>query len=201
VSSSASVEVASMQVVAPAHVKNSVVGAACGVMDQMASACCEANKLLAMVFQFPTSIGGADHGSVRIGAFMGSKMIKSTASDISSQSYSNCNGNNIDELEEYEIELLHAEASLDYLCNLTPHNLKLSDTLSGEAFLTKYDHHNDPVTLKKLMVCFNYWFFELMVCCNSSPSVMIMELRFFNEVELLDGARHCFLFLWLVEKV
>ncbi|GJV06843.1 L-arabinokinase-like protein isoform X2 [Tanacetum coccineum] len=140
VSSSASVEVASMQVVAPAHVENSVVGAACGVMDQMASACCEANKLLAMVFQFPMSENRSLYG----------KMIKSTASDISSQSYSNCNGNNIDELEEYEIELLHAEAFLDYLCNLTPHNLKLSDTLSGEAFLTKYDHHNDPVTLKSL---------------------------------------------------
>ncbi|GJT82478.1 hypothetical protein Tco_1056820 [Tanacetum coccineum] len=168
-----------------------VVGAACGVLDQMASACCEANKLLAMVFQFPMSENRSLYG----------KMIKSTASDISSQSYSNCNGNNIDELEEYEIELLHAEASLDYLCNLTPHNLKLSDTQSGEAFLTKYDHHNDPVTLKKLMQCFNYWFFELMVCYNSSPSVMIMELRFFNEAELLDGVRHCFLFLWLVEKV
>ncbi|GJT15337.1 hypothetical protein Tco_0874043 [Tanacetum coccineum] len=117
-----------------------VVGAACGVLDQMASACCEANKLLAMVFQFPMSENRSLYG----------KMIKSTASDISSQSYSNCNENNIDELEEYEIELLHAEASLDYLCNLTPHNLKLSDTLSCEAFLTKYDHHNDPVTLKSL---------------------------------------------------
>nr|GEZ55440.1 DNA mismatch repair protein MutS, core [Tanacetum cinerariifolium] len=48
VSSSASVEVTSMQVVAPAH----VIGVAYGVMDQMASACCEANKLLAMVFQW-----------------------------------------------------------------------------------------------------------------------------------------------------
>ncbi|GJV67392.1 hypothetical protein Tco_1482901 [Tanacetum coccineum] len=25
--------------------------------------------------------------------------------------------------------------------------------------------------------------------------------RFFNEAELLDGSKHCFLFLWLVEKV
>nr|GFA54862.1 mevalonate/galactokinase family protein [Tanacetum cinerariifolium] len=50
VSSSASVEVASMQVVAHVH-ENLVVGAACGVMDQMASACCEAKKLLAMVFK------------------------------------------------------------------------------------------------------------------------------------------------------
>ncbi|GKF12890.1 hypothetical protein Tco_0050816, partial [Tanacetum coccineum] len=78
---------------------------------------------------------------------MGGKMIKYTASDISSQSYSNGNGNNLDELEEYGIEPFHDEATLD--STLT--DLKLSDTLSGETFLTKYDHHNDPVTLKKLM--------------------------------------------------
>jgi L-arabinokinase len=33
------------------QVENRVVGAPCGVMDQMASACGEANKLLAMVCQ------------------------------------------------------------------------------------------------------------------------------------------------------
>jgi hypothetical protein len=33
------------------QVENHVVGAPCGVMDQMASACGEANKLLAMVCQ------------------------------------------------------------------------------------------------------------------------------------------------------
>ncbi|GJU64376.1 L-arabinokinase-like protein [Tanacetum coccineum] len=70
---------------------------------------------------------------------MGCKMIKYTASDSFSQSYSNDNGNNLDELEEYIIEPLHDEASLDYLCNLNPH--------IGEAFLTKYDHHNDPVIM------------------------------------------------------
>nr|GEV38683.1 L-arabinokinase-like [Tanacetum cinerariifolium] len=59
------------------------------------------------------SIGGADYGSVRIGAFMDGKMIKSIVSDISSQSYSNGIGNNLDELEEYGIEPLHDEASLD----------------------------------------------------------------------------------------
>nr|GFD17076.1 L-arabinokinase-like isoform X1 [Tanacetum cinerariifolium] len=37
-----------------------------------------------------------------------------------------------------------------YLCNLTPHRFEaiysnnLPDAMSGEAFLTKYDHHNDP---------------------------------------------------------
>ncbi|KAM3192981.1 hypothetical protein ACQJBY_069883 [Aegilops geniculata] len=66
VSSSASVEVATMSAIAAAYglnitprdlallcqkVENHVVGAPCGVMDQMASACGEANKLLAMVCQ------------------------------------------------------------------------------------------------------------------------------------------------------
>ncbi|GKB44030.1 DnaJ homolog subfamily C member 2-like protein [Tanacetum coccineum] len=63
VSSSASVEVASIYLkcyIIILQVKNSVVGAACGVMDQMASACCEANKLLAMVFQLAKVLGLVD---------------------------------------------------------------------------------------------------------------------------------------------
>ncbi|XP_028052011.1 L-arabinokinase-like [Camellia sinensis] len=66
------------------------------------------------------SIGGADYGSVRVGAFIGRKMIKSIASTMLSQSLSSANGN-IDELNEDGVELLRAEASLDYLCNLLPH--------------------------------------------------------------------------------
>jgi L-arabinokinase len=71
VSSSASVEVATMAAIAAAYglniaprdlallcqkVENHVVGAPCGVMDQMTSACGEANKLLAMVCQFCCSL-------------------------------------------------------------------------------------------------------------------------------------------------
>jgi L-arabinokinase len=66
VSSSAAVEVASMSAIAAAHglsidprdlailcqkVENHIVGAPCGVMDQMTSSCGEANKLLAMICQ------------------------------------------------------------------------------------------------------------------------------------------------------
>ncbi|GKV37775.1 hypothetical protein SLEP1_g45765 [Rubroshorea leprosula] len=190
VSSSASVEVASMSAIAAANglsisprdlallcqkVENHIVGAPCGIMDQMASACGEANKLLAMVCQpaeivglveIPShirvwgidsgirhSIGGADYGSVRIGAFMGRKMIKSIASNMSSQPLSCANGATSDELEESGIELLEAEASLDYLCNLLPHRYEalyaklLPETTSGEAFLDRYDHHGDSVTV------------------------------------------------------
>jgi L-arabinokinase len=70
---------------------------------------------------FYGSIGGADYGSVRIGAFMGRKMIKSIASSMLSQSLPSANGTNLDELEDDGVELLQAEASLDYLCNLSPH--------------------------------------------------------------------------------
>ncbi|KAE8056543.1 hypothetical protein FH972_013311 [Carpinus fangiana] len=190
VSSSASVEVASMSAIAAAlgldisprdlallcqKVENHIVGAPCGVMDQMTAACGEANKLLAMVCQpaeivglveIPShirfwgidsgirhSIGGADYGSVRIGAFMGRKMIKSIASSMLSQSLSSANGTNLDELEDDGVELLQSEASLDYLCNLSPHRYEalyakiLPESMLGEMFLEKYADHNDSVTV------------------------------------------------------
>ncbi|XP_022637961.1 L-arabinokinase isoform X1 [Vigna radiata var. radiata] len=189
VSSSASVEVASMSAIAAAHglnisprelailcqkVENHIVGAPCGVMDQMASACGEANKLLAMVCQpaeiiglvdIPShirfwgidsgirhSVGGADYGSVRIGTFMGMKMIKAKASEELSKSCA-ANGLNYDEVEQDDLELLKQEASLDYLCNLPPHRFEalyaksLPESIVGEAFLEQHENHNDPVTI------------------------------------------------------
>ncbi|KAF3968213.1 hypothetical protein CMV_007874 [Castanea mollissima] len=190
VSSSASVEVASMAAIAAARglnisprdlallcqkVENHIVGAPCGVMDQMTSACGEANKLLAMVCQpaeiiglveIPShirfwgidsgirhSIGGADYGSVRVGTYMGRKMIKSTASSILSRSLPNGDGLNLDDLEDVGVELLEDEASLDYLCNLSPHRYEalyakvLPESILGETFLEKYADHHDPVTV------------------------------------------------------
>lgn len=190
VSSSASVEVASMAAIAAARglnicprdlallcqkVENHIVGAPCGVMDQMTSACGEANKLLAMVCQpaeivglveIPShirfwgidsgirhSIGGADYGSVRVGTYMGRKMIKSTASSILSRSLPNGDGLNLEDLEDVGVELLEDEASLDYLCNLSPHRYEalyskvLPESMLGETFLEKYADHHDPVTV------------------------------------------------------
>ncbi|XP_065851057.1 L-arabinokinase-like [Euphorbia lathyris] len=190
VSSSASVEVASMSAIAAAHglnvsprdmallcqkVENHIVGAPCGVMDQMTSVCGEANKLLAMVCQpaeviglveIPThirfwgidsgirhSVGGADYGSVRIGAFMGRTMIKATASAVLSRSSPDINGSILDEFEDDGVELLRDEASLDYLCNLPPHRYEavyskiLPESILGEAFLEKYSNHGDSVTV------------------------------------------------------
>ncbi|KAF4358986.1 hypothetical protein F8388_015033 [Cannabis sativa] len=190
VSSSASIEVATMSAIAASHgltikprdlallcqkVENHIVGAPCGVMDQMTSACGEANKLLAMVCQpaeviglveipghirfwgvdsgIRHSVGGADYGSVRIGTFMGRKIIKSIASSILSRSLPDATGFNLDELGDDGIELLKAEASLDYLCNLSPHRYEavyvkmLPEFMLGETFEEKYANHNDPVTV------------------------------------------------------
>ncbi|TKY58252.1 L-arabinokinase protein [Spatholobus suberectus] len=188
VSSSASVEVASMSAIAAAHglnisprdlailcqkVENHIVGAPCGVMDQMASACGEANKLLAMICQpaeivglveIPShirvwgidsgirhSVGGADYGSVRIGTFMGMKMIKAKAVELSEKCAAN--GLNYDEVEQDDIELLKQEVFLDYLCNLSPHRFEalysktIPESIAGETFLEEYENHNDPVTV------------------------------------------------------
>lgn len=190
VSSSASVEVASMSAIAAAHglnisprdlallcqkVENHIVGAPCGVMDQMTSACGETNKLLAMICQpaevvghveipghirfwgidsgIRHSVGGADYGSVRIGTFMGRKMIKSMAAAVLSRSLPSSNGISHYELEEEGGELLEAEASLDYLCNLAPHRYEalyakmLPESMLGETFLERYADHNDSVTV------------------------------------------------------
>uniref|UniRef100_A0A0E0JVE1 GHMP kinase N-terminal domain-containing protein n=1 Tax=Oryza punctata TaxID=4537 RepID=A0A0E0JVE1_ORYPU len=194
VSSSASVEVASMSAIAAAYglnipprdlailcqkVENRIVGAPCGVMDQMTSACGEANKLLAMICQpaevkelvsIPThvrfwgldsgirhSVGGTDYGSVRVGTYMGRKMIKCAASDLLSESLPSCppiqSGNtNSDEYEEHGVDLLKSEASLEYLCNLPPHRYEavyardIPEIITGDAFLEKYGDHNDAVT-------------------------------------------------------
>ncbi|KAJ4822668.1 D-arabinose 1-dehydrogenase (NAD(P)(+)) [Turnera subulata] len=99
------------------------------------------------------SVGGADYGSVRIGAFMGRKMIKSLASAVLSRSAPGGDGFAYDELEDDSVNLLKAEASLDYLCNLPPHRYEalyskmLPKSILGEEFLEKYADHNDPVTV------------------------------------------------------
>jgi galactokinase len=116
VSSSAAIEVATMMAIAATFeielsarelailcqkVENLVVGAPCGIMDQMTSAAGTEGKLLAMVCQpaelresveipddiafwgidsgIRHSVGGGDYGSVRTGAFMGYRIIADVA--------------------------------------------------------------------------------------------------------------------------
>ena len=116
VSSSAAIEAATMETVCAAwrvpiepkmravrcqQVENLIVGAPCGVMDQMAAICGEAGSLMALLCQpaefqgsvrLPDGLGvwgidsgirhaviGADYGAVRIGAFMGYRVLAALA--------------------------------------------------------------------------------------------------------------------------
>ena len=116
VSSSAALEAATMEAVLAAwriavpprlraircqQVENLIVGAPCGVMDQMASICGEADSLMALLCQpaefqgtiaLPSELAvwgidsgirhavtGADYGGVRVGAFMGYRILADLA--------------------------------------------------------------------------------------------------------------------------
>jgi len=124
VSSSAALEVAVMQAVTEAFdieiegrdkallcqkVENLVVGAPCGVMDQMTAVFGERDRLLLMLCQpaelkrmitlprelmlwgidsgIRHSVGGADYGTVRAGAFMGTRIIVDINGDFSEDGY------------------------------------------------------------------------------------------------------------------
>ena len=142
-------------------VENQVAGAACGVMDQITSHCGKAGKLTALVCQpaeirssidIPDdvefwgidsgvrhAVSGSDYSSVRIGAFMGYRIIA-------------------------EIEALHIRMVSDgvieiedgrwhgYLANVSPEQYErafrheIPDAMNGEEFLSRYQGTTDTVT-------------------------------------------------------
>lgn len=161
VASSAAIEVAAMTAIAAAYgleleprelalacqkVENLVVGAPCGVMDQMTSVFGEAGRLLAILCQpaeiqgtapvpdelaffgidsgISHAVSGADYGSVRVGTFMGYRILQ---------------------------ELAETDWG-GYLANLTPSELehkylsRLPDTITGARFIERYGRTADPVT-------------------------------------------------------
>lgn len=165
VSSSAALEVATMSAVAAAfnieisardlallcqQVENLIVGAPCGVMDQMTSACGEAHQLLSLVCQpaellgsikLPEdlavwgldsgtqhSIGGGDYGSVRAGAFMGYRIIADMGGLGTDQKWGG------------------------YLANIEPREFEekfvrhLPEMMLGAEFLARYGDTSDTVT-------------------------------------------------------
>lgn len=68
------------------------------------------------------SVGGADYGSVRIGAFMGRRIIQCTAAK-------ECEGlkalaTAAEEVEDPEYALSQADANEQYLCNIPPHRYR-----------------------------------------------------------------------------
>lgn len=175
VSSSAAIEVAAMQALCALYgvelggrdlailcqkVENLVVGAPCGVMDQMTSACGEQDALLALVCQpaelqppvalppelavwgidssIRHAVSGADYGSVRVGAFMGYRIIA--------------------DLAGLPVRVDGDAMSIDdrrwggYLANVAPSEWEqhfrdhVPETLDGTAFLDRYGGITDMVT-------------------------------------------------------
>jgi galactokinase len=177
VSSSAALEVASMQAVAAAYevkifapelallcqkVENLIVGAPCGIMDQMTAACGETNRLLELLCQpaelkgtvpLPEElevwgidsgirhfVGGADYRTVRTAAFMGYRIIADLAG-LSAKPTGDSGHLIIEDLRWN-----------GYLANVTPEEFEreyaphIPERMSGENFLARYEGITDTVT-------------------------------------------------------
>ena len=176
VSSSAALEVAVMNAVCAAFdiqiepreiallcqkVENLIVGAACGVMDQMSTNCGVENTLISILCQpaeiqgmiaIPDSIefwgidsgvrhsvAGSDYSSVRIAAFMGYRIISGLAGlNVRKKSYS---------LVEIDDPRWHG-----YLCNLTPDEYEsqfrptIPSAITGSEFIQRYNGITDEIT-------------------------------------------------------
>jgi L-arabinokinase len=83
-----------------------------------------------MCFMPLNSVGGADYGSVRVGAFMGRRIIQSEAENLltesslqvpDSSSLNDVSDDVLKEIHEANLAVLEKEANLDYLCNIHPH--------------------------------------------------------------------------------
>lgn len=176
VSSSAALEVASMQALAALYgltldgpemamlcqrAENLVVGAPCGIMDQMTSACGEEGRLLTLLCQpaalepatslppevevwgvdsgIRHAVSGADYGSVRIGAFMGYRIIADLA------------GLAVAPLESGKVRIEDGRWQ-GYLANIPPslwesaYRDHVPVELDGATFLARYGGSTDAVT-------------------------------------------------------
>ena len=176
VSSSAALEVATMQALCAMFnislagekiaslcqkVENRIVGAACGIMDQMTSACGEKGSLLHLLCQpallspsirLPDNIeiwgidsgvrhtvSGSDYTAVRVGAFMGYRIIAERAGLTMTHSAKGY----------VEIDDRYWGG---YLANIPPSEWEtryrdfIPQELSGEAFLERYHGLTDSVT-------------------------------------------------------
>ena len=177
VSSSAALEVATMQAICTAFdialkpremaflcqkVENLVVGAACGVMDQMTAVCGDNKRLLALLCQpgelqgaiaLPDdlsvwgidsgvrhSVSGSDYSAVRVGAFMGYRMIADLA------------GLAIETSAPEGLTCVIDPKWNGYLANISVSEFKdsysdrLPDMINGADFLTEYGGTTDIVT-------------------------------------------------------
>ena len=176
VSSSAALEVAAMTAICAASgvtlaprelaqlcqaVENVVVGAPCGIMDQMTAVCGERDRLLALLCQPaeiqqqvalpPTlevwgidsgirhEVGGADYTGVRVGAFMGYRLIAAVARLP------------VREVARGRVEIVDPKWG-GYLANVAPAKWEskyrdlLPVVMDGGFFLRAFGGISDPVT-------------------------------------------------------
>jgi L-arabinokinase len=175
-SSSAAVEVAALQALANMAgfaveardlallgqtVENRVVGAPCGVMDQMTAACGRRDRLLALRCQpaelegdvavppeielwgldsgIRHSVSGSDYTGVRVGAFMGYRMVAEAAGMRARQA-----GDGVVQIDDRRFQ--------GYLANVAPSEWAarfaaiVPETLAGDVFLARYQGLTDTVT-------------------------------------------------------
>ena len=150
-----------MRAVRCQQVENLIVGAPCGVMDQMASICGEAGSLMALLCQpaefqgsvrLPDGLGvwgidsgirhavtGADYGAVRIGAFMGYRILAALA------------GLRVTPGQREGHVQVDDPRWRGYLANVGGEAFRrferdIPEALDGEAFLARYDGTTDLVT-------------------------------------------------------
>jgi L-arabinokinase len=142
--------------------ENRVAGAPCGVMDQITASCGEANRLLALRCQPAELLGmtavpdevtlwgldsgvrhavtGSDYGSVRVGAFMGYRIIAEMAG-------LKVKADNLGEPAQVDDPLWGG-----YLANITPSEFeqyyaaRLPERIEGAEFLSRYKATTDTVT-------------------------------------------------------
>jgi L-arabinokinase len=173
VSSSAALEVAAMRAICAVYglelqgrelallcqaVENHVVGAPCGVMDQMTSACGVAGSLLALLCQpaeleppvalppelevwgidsgIRHAVSGADYGAVRVGAFMGYRIVVDLPAGR----------------DNHHTTLPDPLPWGGYLANIAPslwesaYRDRVPESMRGAAFLERYGGTTDTVT-------------------------------------------------------
>jgi galactokinase len=176
VSSSAALEIAALEAIAALQglaldgralallaqkVENFIVGAPCGVMDQLTSACGEADHLLELLCQPaellgslplpPTievfgidsgvrhAVSGADYGSVRVAAFMGYRMI-AAAAGLTARSVGP------------DRVAIDDPIFGGYLANVTPSRWRgefralIPEQIDGARFLAEFQGTTDPAT-------------------------------------------------------
>lgn len=212
VSSSAAIEVAVLRAFAAAYgvdlsgrdlallcqqAENLVVGAPCGVMDQMTVACGEAGQLLALRCQpaelEPTvplpeelevwgidsgvrhAVGGSDYGAVRTAAFMGYRIIADRAG---LPAVSTAPG---------RVHIADARWG-GYLANLTPaewerqYRAHVPEQLDGARFLQRYQGITDSVTTVDPAQIY------AVRACTAHPIYEHQRVRLFRAL-LLSGAQ------------